>query len=273
MISIITAVHNQLAMNKIFYECIKEYTYYPFQLIIIDNDSDDGTREYFESVGVTLIKNEDNYSYPYTQNQGIKIAKYEYCAFLNNDIIVAPQWDKLLIETMKENGLDAITTSGLERVESNSKTKSLRFKWNIIRNVFKYFPKGYFALKLMHKIMYPNWIKFNAERVMKYKNKLIEGCLGHSVLLSKRAIELCGEWDARIQEADFDLYMRIKKRSLEHGDIKPCMIDLSVYNHHYIRLTAKAKYKPFKDASSLIKLNEKWSEQERKMLLKEFVKN
>jgi len=273
LISIITAVHNQLAMNRLFFEQISANTFHPFQLIVIDNASTDGSAQFFESVCVDVIKNTENYSYPHTQNQGIEKAKYNYIAFLNNDIIVSPNWDKILIENMLHNGLDAVTTCGIERVETIQITKNLRLRWNIIRNIFKYLPKGYLQLKLMHKLMYFNWQKFNEKRNIQFRNKYIEGCLGHSVLLTKRALQLCGKWDVRIQQADFDLYMRIKKRSIEYGDIKPCMIDLSVFNHHYIRLTVKAKYTPFVDAKNLISLQEKWSEQERETLLKNFIKN
>ena len=41
MISIITAVHNQLAMNKLFVESLHKYSTMPFELIIIDNASSD----------------------------------------------------------------------------------------------------------------------------------------------------------------------------------------------------------------------------------------
>ena len=39
MISIIAAVHNQLPINKLFYDSLVKYTYHPFELIIIDNNS------------------------------------------------------------------------------------------------------------------------------------------------------------------------------------------------------------------------------------------
>jgi glycosyltransferase involved in cell wall biosynthesis len=260
-------------MNKLFYESLKAYSHFPFQLIIIDNASTDGSAEFFESMGVDVIRNNDNFSYPYTQNQGIVIAKFEYFAFLNNDIIVAPNWDKLLIESMQRNGFDAITSCGLERIETTENTKTLRLKWNIIRNAFKYLPKSYFNLKLMHRLMYPNWKNFNHKRQSNFSNQYIEGCLGHSVIVTRRCLDLCGDWDERIQEADFDIYMRIKKRQLEHHDIKPCMIDLGVFHHHYIRLTAKAKYKPFADRNTLIPLKSKWTSEEFSVLLKDFVKN
>ena len=88
MISIITAIHNQLEMNEIFWENLKKYTHYPFELIIIDNHSSDGSKEFFIEKGATVIANQANYSYPYTQNQGIKIAHGEYILILNPDTVL-----------------------------------------------------------------------------------------------------------------------------------------------------------------------------------------
>src|SRR5947208_13580 len=72
MISIITAVYNQLAVNRLFVENLRRYTHHPYELIIIDNGSTDGSAEFFEQQGATVIRNGANYSYPHCQNQGIK---------------------------------------------------------------------------------------------------------------------------------------------------------------------------------------------------------
>ena len=65
--------------------------------------------------------------------------------------------------------------------------------------------------------------------------------------------------------------MRSKKRNIEFGDIKPCHIALNVFNHHYIRITAKSKPPVFTDAANMIALEEKWSEADLKLLLKDNV--
>jgi len=271
MISIITAVHNQLEMNQIFLENLRKYTVNPFELIIIDNNSTDGTRQFFENEGAVVIANHANFSYPYTQNQGIKVAKYNLFAFLNNDIIVCPQWDQKIIESMKVNGLDLITVCGIERIEAPELTKKLGRKWKRIKNILKQFGLSKFNLNLMHKLMYGNWEKFNQNRENIFKNKVIEGFVGNSVIFNRTALERIGPWDERIQGADFDIYMRSKKRNIEFGDIKPCHIALNVFNHHYIRITAKSKPPVFADAANMITLEEKWSEDERKLLLKDNV--
>lgn len=269
MISIITAVHNQLAMNRLFVASLQKYSCMPFELIIIDNASSDGSAAFFESVGAKVIRNKQNFSYPFTQNQGIKIATGNVLAFLNNDIIVCPNWDKLLLETITVNQLDVLTSCGIEQVETKQASVLLRRKWNYAKNFVNLFPKSEASLKLMHKLMYGNWEKFCNSRNQRFHNKVKEGFVGHSVFCTRKAIELIGPWDEKLQAADFDIYMRSKKRNLECGDIKPCHIALNIYNHHYIRLTVRDKPVPFADAANIIKFEEKWSEAERKLMLKD----
>ena len=71
MISIITSIHNQYAMNRLYFEYLEKYTVHPFELIIIDNASTDESPAFFRNKGVKLITNDGNYSYPHCQNQGI----------------------------------------------------------------------------------------------------------------------------------------------------------------------------------------------------------
>ncbi len=269
MISVITAVHNQLDMNRIFYENLKKYTHHPFELIVIDNLSTDGSREYFKSVGAKVIENDANYSYPYTQNQGIIVASFDVFAFLNNDIIVAPSWDKHLLDAMQTNGLDVITSCGIERLESESVTKAIRRKWKRTKNPLTAFGINSLTLKLMHYLMYGNWEAFSAKRFRNFGHSVIEGFVGNSVVFNRKALDVLGFWDERIQAADFDLYVRSKKRNLEVGDIKPCHIALGVFNHHYIRITEKSSPPKFKDANRMIKFEEKWTAEELNIYLKD----
>ena len=125
-LSIITAVYNQLPMNQIYWENLVKHTQHSFELIVIDNASTDDSADFFESVGARVIRNPGNYSYPVSQNQGIAMAKGEWLAFLNNDIIVSEGWDATLIANAEHNQLDVITSCGIERIESKAATKKLR---------------------------------------------------------------------------------------------------------------------------------------------------
>ncbi|MGE4294075.1 MAG: glycosyltransferase family 2 protein [Campylobacterales bacterium] len=262
MISIIVAVYNQLEMNKLFVESLNRYSTLPFELIIIDNGSTDGSAEFFEGVGAKVIRNSGNYSYPVCQNIGIKNAKYDIYAFLNNDIIVSPKWDERFVEVMKRNGLDIVTSCGIERMESKQIKKFYRKKWSKIKELVGFFfGQGRFSLKLMHRLMYGNWEQFCEKRFSRFGYRAEEAFVGNCVIMTKRAVELIGLWDERIQAADYDLYLRSKKRSLETGDIKPVHVALGIWVHHYIRLTVKGGYPPFVDRANIISPEEKWGEQ------------
>ncbi len=270
MISIITAVHNQLDMNKLFLASIQRYTFYPYELIVIDNNSTDGSANFFEQNGAKVIRNNANYSYPFCQNQGIKEAKFDTYAFLNNDIIVSPQWDKRLLDAMQQQHLDVLTVCGIERIETAEATKKLGRRWKRIKNTINAIGGiNASTLKLMHYLMYGNWERFNLKRETDFKGKVVEGFVGNSVLFNKNAVAKIGLWDERIQEADFDLYIRSKKRAIDVGDIKPCHIALNVFHHHYIRMTAKSKPPVFADAGNMIPLAKKWTDSEREVYLKD----
>lgn len=266
-LTIITAVYNQLAMNQIYWENLVKHTKHSFELIVIDNASTDASADFFESVGARVIRNPGNYSYPVSQNQGIAIAKGEWLAFLNNDIIVSDGWDETLIANAEHNQLDVITSCGIERIENKATTKKLRRRWNRIRGLVGLFGTGRKSLLLMHKWMYGNWIAFCKDRQTRFKHQAVEGFVGNTVMFSRRALDILGSWDETQQAADFDLFLRTAMRAREVGDIRPMHIALDCFNHHYIRLTMKGGYPPFVDKDKLIPLDQKWTAEQRALLI------
>jgi glycosyltransferase involved in cell wall biosynthesis len=266
-LSIITAVYNQLPMNQIYWENLVKNTKNSFELIVIDNASTDASADFFESVGVRVIRNLGNFSYPVSQNQGIAIAKGEWLAFLNNDIIVSEGWDETLIANAEHNQLDVITSCGIERIESKAATKKLRRRWNRIRGLVGLFGTGRNSLLLMHKWMYGNWAAFCKNRHENFKYQAVEGFVGNTVMFSRRALNILGPWDETQQAADFDLFLRTSMRAREVGDIRPMHIALDCFNHHYIRLTMKGGYPPFVDKDKLVPLEKKWTPEQRALLI------
>lgn len=91
-LSIITLTHNKLEYTKKYIESLYKYTK-DFELIIVDNGSNDGTVEYLKTLtGAKLILNEENLGFSKGNNQAIKIVEGEFVAFLNNDILLSPNW-------------------------------------------------------------------------------------------------------------------------------------------------------------------------------------
>ena len=48
--------HNRLSLVQRCYQKIKDQSYLPSEILIIDNDSNDGTQEYFKSINCSYIR-------------------------------------------------------------------------------------------------------------------------------------------------------------------------------------------------------------------------
>jgi len=91
--SIIVLSYNGLHHIKKCMRSIEECTGAPYELIVIDNGSTDGSRKYLRGIpGIKLIENPENVGAPAGRNQGIAIADGEYFVFLDNDTMVTDGW-------------------------------------------------------------------------------------------------------------------------------------------------------------------------------------
>lgn len=93
-VSIVILVKDALYYVK---KCLKSLNAYTdnYELIIVDNDSKEKTKKYLKSIDFmdfTLITNKENKGFSYGNNQGIKIAKYDYICSLNSDTLLSPNW-------------------------------------------------------------------------------------------------------------------------------------------------------------------------------------
>src|SRR5271156_3690024 len=96
--SIIVPCWNQLEYTRQCIAALKNHTRLPWELIAIDNGSNDGTGAYLSgvqdaaAVPVTLIANTTNHGFPAAINQGLQQARGEYLVLLNNDVVVTDAW-------------------------------------------------------------------------------------------------------------------------------------------------------------------------------------
>jgi len=102
-VSIIMLTHNKLPLTHLCMESLYLHTSYPnFEVIIVDNASQDGTQAYLASLSQILpnlrvILNEQNKGFAGANNQGIMHSCGDYIVLLNNDVIVTPGWLTRLI--------------------------------------------------------------------------------------------------------------------------------------------------------------------------------
>ncbi len=258
--SIITAIRNQRDANELFIESLKKYSSLPFELIIVDNASTDGSPELFEKAGATVIRNTKNYSYPYSQNQGIRAATSDLFFFLNNDLILSKEWDLRSVEIIENKNLEVFSWATTDRTETNTSTKKIIRRWKRIKSIISFILGiNKKTLRWMTSLMYGEWEAYTNNRYEKFKNTCIENFSGSAVGMTRKAFEKVGYWDERIQSADFDLFLRVKERQKNQKDLGPIQLMLGVYLHHFQRLSFKnAPVAPFADAQNIINLEKKW---------------
>ncbi len=258
-------------MNKLFYQSLCESTDSEWELIIIDNNSTDGSREYFESLDdprVKVIRNDANYSYPYCQNKGIEHASGDVYAFLNNDIRLSPHWDSRIMQVLGKDGYEIISVATNDHLPTPEMTHrvSRRFK-RIKYPLLALFGSKRRVLKLIVRLTYGNWEKYCNKLWDKYHTKMIRGFSGSVIIMSRKGVEMFNGWDPSQQGADFDMYLMTSRRAEKNGDIKPLSIVCGVFVHHFRRLTFRTTYPPFADKKNLIPLEQKWTGEERRKYL------
>ncbi len=91
--SIVILTHDQLDYTRQCLDSIRRFTDEPYELIVVDNASFDGTLEYLRAQpDVRLIANAENRGFPAAANQGIAEAQGSQVLLLNNDTIVTTGW-------------------------------------------------------------------------------------------------------------------------------------------------------------------------------------
>jgi GT2 family glycosyltransferase/2-polyprenyl-3-methyl-5-hydroxy-6-metoxy-1,4-benzoquinol methylase len=91
--SIVIVTHNQIEYTRQCLESIRRLTDEPYELIVVDNGSTDGTVDYLRAIpNVRLIANDSNRGFPAAVNQGIGFASGRQVLLLNNDTVVTTGW-------------------------------------------------------------------------------------------------------------------------------------------------------------------------------------
>jgi len=95
---------NQLEYTRQCLESVLRHTREPYELVLVDNGSSDGTLGYLEEIRrrrrpgrTVVIRNETNRGYVAGCNQALEQAKGQYVVFLNNDTVLTAGWLEGLI--------------------------------------------------------------------------------------------------------------------------------------------------------------------------------
>ncbi|MCF6298210.1 MAG: glycosyltransferase, partial [Flavobacteriaceae bacterium] len=105
LISIVIPVYNKIEYTKQCLESIEKFTKSNYEIIIIDNNSEDETVKTLnkEYPNTKIISNIENLGFPKAVNQGILEAKGEYIIIANNDIVFTENWINRMLEIAKQH--------------------------------------------------------------------------------------------------------------------------------------------------------------------------
>jgi GT2 family glycosyltransferase len=103
LVSVVIVNWNRRDLLKSCLESLQKQTYRNFEIIVVDNASQDGSVEFTKNFfpKIKLITNKENLLYTFAQNQGLCQSKGEFILCLNNDVILERNFLQETILAMK----------------------------------------------------------------------------------------------------------------------------------------------------------------------------
>ncbi len=272
-LSIITAIHNGLPMNQLFWKALSQNTQTPFELIIIDNHSTDGSEVFFKDLAkntygsdktVVHIRNNFNQPYPHSQIQGMREAKNEILCFLNNDIWMPRGWELPFLTKLEENPLLILSPSGQEAQPTQIQSDQLKKRWKNIIFISKIWRKVLGKSEEERLWMALRWMYGSLECFVsptKASEEAMNGIKGDSVICHRDLPKVLGDlWDPEIEAADWHLYLKAASLNEKNKEFPLPQVLLKSYIHHFGRYSAKQFYEPYRNPVKFRKIEEVWGE-------------
>jgi GT2 family glycosyltransferase len=225
-------MYNNLDYNKMCIESIRQYTEVPYEIVVVDNGSTDGTRQWLsEQKDIKAIYNSENLGFPKGCNQGIEAAGRDNdILLLNNDVIVTPSWLKnMQIALYSNESIGAV--GAITNYASNGQGIPIVYK------------------DIEGMIKFSTYNNISNAQSWEEKVKVIGFCM----LIKRHVINKVGYLDERFTPGNFeddDYSLRI---ILQGYKILLCR---DVFIHHFGSKSFKENKKAFEDL--LIKNREKF---------------
>jgi hypothetical protein len=183
-------------------QCIKSiYKNAPsfsYDIIVVDNDSQDGSAEMIEDdfEDVILIAHNENLGFPKAVNRAIKKSKSKYILLLNPDITVLKDSLDKMVEFMDRN--ESVAVLGPKLINPNGSIQHSCFKWFTSPRVVLYRRTPFGRLtgkkKLIDDFLMVDWDHS--------KGREVAWILGSCMMVRRSAIDQVGLMDER-----FFMYM------------------------------------------------------------------
>lgn len=209
--------------KKLTLDCLKsiegEASKLSVEVIVVDNNSSDGSRETLENFKTDKFKyatifNDSNTGYAKANNQGIKTAKGKYILLLNSDTVVHKNSLGKLVEFVKKSPDAGVVGSKLLNIDGSLQNSCFHFP-TVKNAILEYF----FGKKLFDKYA-PEGEEPNT----------VDALVGAAFLITPEALKKVGRLDERYWAyfEDIDYCRQVWKKGL-----KVYYLPTSVITHHH----------------------------------------
>ncbi len=112
-VTIIVVPRERFSLTRESLESIYEHTQIPFRLVYVDGGSPSHIRRYLEAQArekdFQLIRTDYYLSPNYARNLGLAQVSTKYVVFMDNDVVVAPNWLKHLVQCAEDTGATVVS--------------------------------------------------------------------------------------------------------------------------------------------------------------------
>lgn len=219
-VSIVIPVFNQIAFTRQCLDRIRRHTgnTVPFEVIVVDNGSTDGTRAFFvdrlSEPRLRYHRNDENLGFARGNNLGASLSSEDYLLFLNNDTLVRPGWLEQMMRLAESNS--RIGVVGIKQLFPYTNT--------IHHTGIVFTPGG------VPQHIYPH---LPADLAHVNKQREYQAVNGACLLIRRSLFEACGRFDEGYVNGyeDVDLCLAVRQRGLSVW----CCTRASIY--HYGQMT------------------------------------
>ena len=112
MISIIIPTYNNFDYLKLCIKSIKKNSHYNHEIIFHINDGSDGSLNFIKDAGYKYTHSKSNIGLCSAINKAAKLSNYQYILYSHDDMYFCPDWDKVLLNEVKNLNHDNFYLSG-----------------------------------------------------------------------------------------------------------------------------------------------------------------